>query len=383
MKVLKSFAILCLGALLVGCNPDNGGKNNEGLVLHADKNYIYNNGGATPDGVLTFTVTYNGQVLNGGYEIYEDDVNLLEGNTFTSEVIKTYRFYAIYGAEQSNELRINVMKTPPPAPAVPVDANPSKLNFARRVLLLQFTGTGCQYCPGMVNALIDMNEATHYETQEYLYKDQIAIAAAHIGSYAGSDPALLEDAPTLDDAFGIVSYPSLIIDMVPGNVNPSYAAVSAATDKALARTTAKAGIAVNAAYHAEDMFVVINTLVKASQTEEFRIGAWLLEDGIVGAQSMNAAIEKKEGVNYNIHNNCIRRANSKQGIKDFTGLNLGTIKSGETKSMEFSFPLKANWKSENLHLLVFVSTKDEKGKWYVNNVVKAPINGTTDFVYAE
>ena len=384
MKTLKTLALICLGAILfVGCNPDNGGDGQngaKGLILKADKYEIYDNGGTNEHGIATFRLTFNGEPVTEGYTIYDENDNPIEGNTFSSTKIGYYEFWAEYGAAMTKvNIGITVVATPPAAPAVPTDNNPSKLNFHRRVMLIQFTGTGCGYCPSMVTALhaIGENEAT---------KNSFVLAAAHIGGYASGDPALMEEAKTLDDAFGISSYPNLVVDMAPnsGNVYATESYLTSQINKALERVSVKGGIAANTEYHATKNYVMVNALVKAKETAEFRIGAWLLEDKIEGVQTVYADANTVSGINYNIHNNCIRKVKSQQPTDDFdfTGLTLGTIEAGQTKPYEFAFSLKNAWKSENLHVVIFISTK-ENGKWRINNIINAPINGSVDFEYTE
>lgn len=384
MKTLKSLALICLGAMLfVGCGHVNGGEgqgDNNGLILKADNYEIYDNGGADEHGIATFRLTFNGQPVTEGYTIYDENDNPIMGNTFSSTEIGYYEFWAEYGAAMTKtNIGITVVATPPAAPAVPTDNNPSKLNFHRRVMLIQFTGTGCGYCPSMVTALhaIAANEET---------KNSFVLAAAHIGGYASGDPALMTEGKTLDDAFGITSYPNLIVDMVPnvGRVYATEAYLKSQINTALNRVNVKGGIAANTEYHADKNYVMVTALVKAKETAEFRIGAWLLEDGIEGIQTVYADANTVEGINYNIHNNCIRKVKSQQPTDDldFTGLTLGTIEAGQTKPYEFAFPLKNVYKSQNLHLILFISTK-ENGKWRVNNVVGAPIDGSVDFEYTE
>ena len=380
MKTLKSLALICLGALLfVGCDPDNNDGEQDGtkgLVLKADKYEIYDNG----EDVATFRLTFNGEPVTEDYTIYDENDNPIDGNTFSSTKIGYYEFWAEWGAAMTKtNIGITVIATPPAAPAVPTDKNPTKLNFHRRVMLIQFTGTGCGYCPSMVTALHAI--ANNQET-----KNQFILAAAHIGGYAGSDPALMTEGKTLDDAFGISSYPNLIVDMVPnnGSVYATEAYLKSQINTALNRVSVKGGIAANAEYHAEKNYVMVNALVKAKETAEFRIGAWLLEDGIEGVQTVYADANTVPGINYNIHNNCIRKVKSQQPTDDFdfTGLTLGTIEAGQTKNMELAFSLKNAWKSENLHVVIFISTK-ENGKWRINNIINAPINGSVDFEYSE
>ena len=236
----------------------------------------------------------------------------------------------------------------------------------------------------MVNALYEILNYKDVNTKEYVYRDKVAVAAAHIGPFASYDPALMVDDASFDDAFGINSYPSLVVDLIKGsndNISPTYSSIKSAVDNALERTTVKGGIAVNAVYDKGVNYVVINTLVKAAESAKFRVGAWLLEDGIYGKQSKSSGIPSYEQIDYNTHNNCIRSANSKYSNLNFAGLDLGTIEAGQTASKTFSFKIKSNWNVNKLRLLVFISTEESRNVWYVNNVVKAPINGFVDFEY--
>lgn len=390
MKTLKTLALLLVGALaFVGCEPvDNGGNDGKkSFMLVADKTTIYDNG---IDGA-TFTVYYDGLILDQGYELYiGEGAEMVAGNKFTSTTQGTFEIWAAYGAAISNTVNINVIATPPPAPAAPQDNNPSKTNFVRRTLLTQFTGTGCGYCPLMMNAL-------HQVLTNDVYGNKVVVAAAHL--YNDNDPCWLTEAQTLDNALGVQGFPSVYSDLNRnGYGDASFAALKKCIDDAQARTTVKGGIAVNSAYHAEEEYIVLNATVKAKETTEFRIGAWLLEDNISAKQEVypdpykgtGELIQPLEGVNFNNHNNTIRLADSKATNTDFSGFSLGVIEAGKTASREFAFKLKPHhdnanaryYNHNNLRVIVFIST-NENGKWYVNNVVKCPKHGSVDFEYAE
>lgn len=388
MKTLKFLATLCLGALLfTGCEKDNNNDNSiSGLRLIADKTTIYDNG----VDAATFTLYNNSIAVTDGVQIYVGETPI-EGNAFTSTEQGSFEIWASYGTLISNTVTVNVIATPPPAPAVPEDANPSKTNFKRRVMLTQFTGTSCGYCPLMMNAL--------YQLMNSKDADKVVLTAAHIGQFAVSDPANLLTAKTLDNALGVYTFPDIVADMVKntGEVQPFYANVLSLVTSAYNRVPARGGIAVSSKYYAEEEYIVINTLVKASQTAEFRIGAWLLEDGISAQQAVSPnpfnpseLIQPIDGVDFNLHNNCIRTADSRQTNLDFTGYTLGVIEAGKTVSREFAFKLLphadkggiSKWNHNNLRLVVFIATK-EGSNWYINNIVKAPKDGSVDFEYED
>ena len=378
MKTLKTLAALCLSFVLVCCTSDKGSDSDDmrGLVLKVDKYEIYDNG----TDIATFHIYFDGLELDSGYTIYDNNDEPLESKTFSATKVGIYEFWAEYGATTTRtNTKISVVATPPAAPSAPVDNNPSKLNFNRRILLTQFTGIGCGNCPRMINALDDIKK-------DEKYNNNIAIASAHIGGYAGNDPAAMTTELNLDEAYGIVYNPDLIADFKRHNDQAATASksyIANMINTALNRVSTRGSVAVNSKYHADKNYVVLTALVKASEKADFRIGAILLENNITGAQS-NYGIEPNEGVDFNNHNNCIRRIKSQHPSNhdDFSGYDLGVIEAGKTKTYEFAFPISKSWKVEDLHVLVFISTQ-EGSKWYVNNVVDAAIDGTTDFEYAK
>ena len=352
------------------------------LILVADKSTIYDNG----VDAATFTLYYDGVILERDYDIYVGDKKIA-GNQFVSTTQGTFEVWAAYGTLLSNTVNINVVAAPPTGPEVPTDKYPSKTNFVRRTLLTQFTGTGCGYCPLMMNAL-------HLVLTNATYGDKVVVAAAHL--YNESDPCWLSEAQTLDNALGANSYPSIYADLNKSAMgDATFASLKNCIDKAQSRVSVKGGIAVNSKYDSKLGFVNINVLVKAKETTEFRVGAWLLEDNIYGKQSVfpdpysgtGELTQPLDGVDFNNHNNVIHLADSKVSNTDFSGHSLGTIEAGKTASREFAFKLKENgagsktkWNHDNLRVIVFISTK-EGDKWYVNNVVKCAKDGSVDFEY--
>ena len=338
------------------------------LLLVADKTTIYDNG----EDAVTFSLYYDGMQLKEGYEIYDGET-LIPGNTFTSTVQGTHTIWAAYGTVLSNDVSISVVQAPPTGPTVPEDKYPSKTNFKRRVLLTQFTGTGCGYCPNMVNALYQV-------TSVKSLNDKIVLAAAHL--YNANDPAYLLDAKTLDNSLGVQGFPCIYADLNNATAtSASYAAVTKLINDSYARTEAKGGIAVNSKYYEQEGYIVLHATVKANTSTAFRIGAWLLEDNISGVQA-NYGTTPLAGVNLDIHNNCIRFADSQYSNMDYSGVFLANIEAGKTASKWFAFKMEKNWKPENLRVIVFISTK-EGNKWLVNNVVKCPKDGSVDFEYTE
>ncbi len=400
MKTLKLFAMLCTTLLLcnsclkgIGWEEEQRENNKEpekpqtGLVLTATPSTIIADG----EDVAVLEVTLNDEVLTEGFTIYDDEDNIVEFENmeFSTTVAGEYKFWASYKSEISETITITAEEPEEDpeenpddneTPEGPTDSDPENLNFKRRVLLTQFTGTGCGYCPGMILALREV-------MQDNTFADKTVLAAAH--RYPGSDPAYLANY-ALDVAMGIGGFPSLSADMyyTYGLYSNMVEVIHWMVDASFERTTTKAGI--SAVSYIEEDKVIINATVKAAEESKFRIGAWLLEDGIYGQQT-NYGYEG----DFNTHDNCIRVADSKASSSDYTGYDIGPvgedgevqpIKKGETEEYTFTIELKDKWKRENCSIVLFVTTPEKvqgRESYFVNNVIEMPLEGEVAFEYEE
>ena len=397
MKTLKLFAMLCTTLLLcnsclkgIGWEEEQRENNKEpekpqtGLVLTATPSTI------TADGedVAILEVTLDGEVIEEGFTLYDEEDNIveLENMEFSTTVAGEYKFWAAYKAYNSETITITAEEPTtdgpdnPDEPEGPTDEDPENLNFKRRVLLIQFTGTGCGYCPGMISALREV-------MQDKTFANNTVLAAAH--RYNGTDPAYLANY-ALDIAMGVGGFPSLSADMyyTYGLYSNMVEVIHKMVDASFERTTTKAGI--SAVSYIEDDKVIIKATVKAAEESMFRIGAWLLEDGIYGQQT-NYGFEG----DFNTHDNCIRIADSKVSTSDYTGYEIGPvdedgkvqpIKKGETAEYTFTIELKDKWKRENCSLVLFVTAPEKlqgRESYFVNNVIEMPLEGEVAFEYED
>ena len=126
----------------------------------------------------------------------------------------------------------------------------------------------------------------------------------------------------------------------------------------------------------------VNILPKyAAETNEFRIGAWLIEDGIYSKQS-----NKGYPGDFNTHDHCIRVADSKVSGTDFSGHALGEIEAGSTAEYSFSIDVDSDWNADNCSLVLFVTSPESRNGskyFYVNNTVEMPLDGTIDYEYLD
>lgn len=342
--------------------PEPEAPDEDGLVITLSKSVIKS------DGVdeATLRVYLDGELLTEGYTLYDGESNVLDlpDMTFSASEPGTYEFWASYGIHISETVSIAAIEVDPPV--LPEDPEPENLSFYRRIFLTQFTGTGCGYCPLMINSL------RRAFADEY-WANHAVLAAAH--TYAGGDPAYFEG--PIAAAFGVSGYPTLVGNMAFSTGYYNVDTAESLMELTEERTETTAGISVASSTDGNLLAVLVS--VKSADTREYKVGAWLLEDGIYGKQSnYNSSLEG----DFDTHDNCLRIADSRPPRSSYDGYSLGEIKSGDTAEYVFVMELDEEWVFENLHLAVFVTSYDEDLKtWPVNNVVDCGIGETVEFEY--
>lgn len=333
-----------------------------------------------------FVIRYDGEVLKEGYTIYDADTNrsiTLPTVTKTSASGEEYElpYYQATKAEvrsfwiaykTSNTLKnpVTVTAVDFAIPTRPADPQPGSTSFKRRSMLMQFTGLGCGWCPFMIAALHDV-------LAEEAYGSKAALASIH--SY-GNDPMAPEE-----NIAGIFGYsnkaPVLLIDMaaeisgVYQDLNMNIETVKTAIDKSLS-SPAKAGIAVRTAVNGNTL--VARMTIKAAEEGTFRVGAWVLEDGLTGTQSNFGMADN--GYNFNTHNNVVRKADSNMS-NSFRGYDMGTLSAGETADHLFVITLDSSWKKDNCHLLFFVTALDGTSYTVTNAIATNSLSEAVSFEY--
>lgn len=360
MKLAKFFALALAALAFIGCGeptPDGPDVKPTGdAVLVANNNSVEVN---TP---IEFTVTAaDGTDLTAGAVIYDksNDYVVVE-NPFTPIMDGDYEFYAVVGDIITNTVKVSVVPT---IPALPEDSAPTNTVFNHRILLVDHTGNTCGYCPHMMKALKTVSETGDYHSKYYE-------AMAH--TYSNGDPAFSGAASMVSNHHGVSNYPTLTYNFYH-TTQSSYndAHIMGQIDALWKAEGADAGIAAAATLASKS--VIVNTEVKAAVANDYRITAWLLEDGIYAKQT-NATEEWM-----NTHDNAIRQRVSSD---DISGVDLGTLAAGETASTALTLNIIGNkWNRDNLKVMVIVSAKNAKGQFEVANVAICPMNNVVTYDY--
>lgn len=356
------------------------------LKITCDKNLIQTN---VDEATITVTL---------GDEVITEDVIFFDGNNkvidipgfkYVAKIAGEHVIWANYGTYNSNTVTIKALDME--IPATPADPKPASTEFKAKVLMTEFTTVGCTYCPNMKLVLHDLMADAEMA-------DKIVFTACHSGIIEPTaDPAYIKT--SLDDFCQSTGFPSVNFDFyyTEGNYTKPISEFKSFVNQFHSfKEEVAAGIAVNS--QVVDDRIIIKATVKSAETAEYRIGACLIEDGISAVQKGGMAEPWM-----NTHDGVMRYIDSKYGNNLYYGHLVGKIEEGKTADYLFDWNLGTIWSEgdrasqiyaktgwdefvmDNLHLVVFVSTKatDEKGNefYYVNNVIDCPVNGQTPFEY--
>lgn len=375
LKFLK-YLVLAISAIgLTACSSDDETDSvvppapGEGLTLSLSKQVIQSNGQDCSE----FIVKYDGLVVNSGVTIFdENDKPVTDTKQFKTTQEGVYKFWASYKSHHTESVTLKAISIP--VPVLPADPQPENTEFKKKVLLTQFTGTGCGFCPFMTNMLREV-------LSEKEYAEKAILTVAH--TFNRTDPGYLTD-DRLAQAFGISDYPSLNVDFM---ASFSYSKnFSAETIRSMIKQAykypAEAGVmAKSEIIKGKDgeNKIAVHVAVKAASEGEYSVGAWLMEDSI----KANQANYGPEGdFDFTTHNNVLRVVDSKAGFNNYSGIELGKIAKGKTSEHVFIMSLKDKWKLEKCHMIVFVSKKVDN-KIFVTNVTRCPVEGDLLYDYTK
>jgi hypothetical protein len=272
--------------------------------------------------------------------------------------------YAMYGENKSNTITITAKLG---FPMLKEDNNPTKVNFSHRMLLVDHTGSKCTFCPKMMNALKEIEETDGYHEKYY------EVMCHSYSNNISADKAYSAAAGVISGFFGVNEHPTLTYnfdtskkstynDNIKGNIDSYWGAMEG--DAGIAAVTLVGRSCVNT-----------EVAVKVKSAGEYRLTAWLLEDGIEQAQAGYTAEWQ------NIHNNVVRSIISNDPL---SGVDLGTIEAGGSVKKTFAFEnLHRKWNRDNLKVLFIVSKADANGKYDVVNVALCPANDAIDYEYID
>ena len=344
------------------------------LTIKIDKQIVQ---AASEDFVKVEVYDEANTLITEGLTFYDKKGKVLDlpDGKFRPQTAGVYEFFAFYAGAWSETVSVRAIDFP--VPSLPEDTElPENSAFAKKVLAIQFTSTGCVNCPGMKKVI---KKAT--EDQEF--SDRIITVSSHHdmpGYKYGDDPAGYPGNDAFIRAFfDEPTYPTVVFNLTSTfsiyDKETESAAVErfkSAVNNMYGNGLSVAGIAVNS--NASGNGLVARVLVKTvlDSGDPIRVAACLIEDGIYGPQN-NAPSDDPE---WSTHNNCIRMldCNKKAG---YTGYSLGRMKCGESKEYTFVFDNSSNLVNmDNCKLLFYIICGGS-----LQNAVLVPVGQEVGFDY--
>ena len=320
---------------------------------------------------VTFTVIYEDEDVTADATIHANYTNEEVANPYTTTESGELSFYAKYNGIKSKICSVTV--TPAYAPEFPEDANPESFDFNQRMLIVDHTGLGCAYCPGVKQAIHDTQEKAQY-------KDKFNEVYAY--TFSSNEVCYSSAARTLWNYYvGVCStgdkltgYPSFTTNYC-FNYTGKYQLEQRIDD--LWEENPAASIA----YAAEivDDKIVVSASVKSSVAQNYKLSLWVLEDDIYAKQT-NASAEWMH-----THSSVMRDAPTGVSNSDISGIDFGYIEAGAMLSriLEFDLFCANSWKKENFKLIAVLSAPSEQygGKYEVVTTAICEFGSSVGFDY--
>lgn len=285
-----------------------------------------------------------------------------------------------YGSANTKNKPVRITAVDFAIPSRAIDTDPENTSFTSRVLVNQFTGTGCPNCPYWSSALKDLKANEQY-------KDAFVLAAAHTYN-DDMDPkadkvALKAPYSNMPNVFGVNTYPTIILNMSHSFGNNGRAANKESLKNFIDNTKLSAPAAgISARSNIEGSTVIARATVKAAKAGEYRVGAWLVEDDLFATQNNSSGIFDYD---FDHHEAVIRIADSNHessaGIYRYRGYILGELAEGQVVDYVFTMELQSHWRAENCRLVFFVTGGEQFN--VVNAIETTSLNSSVEFSYTK
>ena len=257
---------------------------------------------------------------------------------------------------------------------IPADPQPDNFAFNHRAVVIDHTAVNCGYCPSMTDKLLALAE-----TEWHKHYNEVT---CHAGPFANGDPAASAAATALWQMYGVTGWPNIRINFYTAEVNnPDQSAFLAymaqAFEDYIKRDGADVGIAM--AVEGDEANIHCLTQIKAKETKEYKVVAWLLENNIYSPDQDGATEEYHKYYNF-----ALRNISGEYDSSNVAGESVGIIEAGQTYDSEFTLPIvSTKWQWENMGVLVIVSAKDDYNRWEVVNSAYCPVQESKAFEYVE
>ncbi|MEE1897591.1 Omp28-related outer membrane protein [Flavobacterium rakeshii] len=280
---------------------------------------------------ITFTVrNSDGEDVTSLSTIYIDG-NAIEGNTFTSETVETFEVTAKYSGLLSKSISIYFH-------------DGTEINFKKRLLIEDYTGTWCGYCPRVAHAIELVKDQTENVVAVAIHRASLSPASANYDPYT-------YDSTELENLLGAAGYPKGYLNRFTKWQALENNNIAQAVNLTQGENP-KLGLALSSTVDNGNINIDVNVKF-GKDFNELKLVVYVLENGLIHEQHNYTTFYGGDDVLEDFeHNHVLRECITPLLGEAITG-NL-TIANTFTKS--FNVPVPANVENAaNLEFVAFVT----------------------------
>lgn len=228
---------------------------------------------------------------------------------------------------------------------------PIEFESQKNILIEDFTGQNCKFCPNATDAIHIM--------QEMYGKNHVIAVAIHGGELSIEAPRGLatDEGNAYVSHWNVEIFPSGLIDRAEGlNKNPN--SWSALAINRLQLTT-PIQLSINNSYDETSRNLNIRTIIDSEEDLGGKLQLWLVEDSIIGRQTMPNGTMKRDYT----HNHVFRST-----INGLWGEDI-QLTAGDAKETTHTITLDESWEPKNVSIVAFVYNDSEVQQTTIESIL--------------
>ena len=337
IKILQRTRFLLL-LLILACSGsgDDEGQTNEYISL-----FVSSSEGFIGETIIFSVFDGEGNNVSSSTDFYVDDVKIVS-NTHTFNSIGAFNVYARYGELISETIIVEIMPTP--------------ITFKQNVVVEDFTGTWCGWCPRVSEAVRLLKQET---------SDAIVVAI-HNG-----DQMQFSREGTIRAAFNVTGFPTALVNRQERWASPQPSNVSQVTSK-IGRK-AYASLAMESTVSGDVLDLKVKVMMGYSY-KSMKLAVYMLEDGLVYDQrNFTSYYGGADPIRDFVHDDVLRRS-----LTDVFGDDIPQDQVGHNKTFtrDFQYAIPPSYDKNKVKLVAFVTTGSERD---IINVRQSKLGESQDF----
>ena len=337
IKILQRTRFLLL-LLILACSGsgDDEGQTNEYISL-----FVSSSEGFIGETIIFSVFDGEGNNVSSSTDFYVDDVKIVS-NTHTFNSIGAFNVYARYGELISETIIVEIMPTP--------------ITFKQNVVVEDFTGTWCGWCPRVSEAVRLLKQET---------SDAIVVAI-HNG-----DQMQFSREGTIRAAFNVTGFPTALVNRQERWASPQPSNVSQVTSK-IGRK-AYASLAMESTVSGDVLDLKVKVIMGYSY-KSMKLAVYMLEDGLVYDQrNFTSYYGGADPIRDFVHDDVLRRS-----LTDVFGDDIPQDQVGHNKTFtrDFQYAIPPSYDKNKVKLVAFVTTGSERD---IINVRQSKLGESQDF----